>query len=106
MHGDGSKHGVFTDRPGVLTPDFFVNLYDMATTWTPTDDTKMTFEGRDRKSGDLRWTGTRVDLIFGHDAQLRAVGEVYASDDGHEKFVHDFVDAWNKVMMLDRFDVA
>ncbi len=103
---DGSRHGVFTHRPGLLTNDFFTNLYDMETVWTPTDTTNMMFEGRDRQSGAMKWTGTRADLIFGHDAQLRAVGEVYAADDGHERFVHDFVEAWNKVMMLDRFDVA
>ncbi len=103
---DGSRHGVFTNRPGLLTNDFFTNLYDMETVWTPTDTTNMMFEGRDRQSGAVKWTGTRADLIFGHDAQLRAVGEVYAADDGHERFVHDFVEAWNKVMMLDRFDVA
>ena len=103
---DGSRHGVFTHRPGLLTNDFFTNLYDMETVWTPTDTTNMMFEGRDRRSGAVKWTGTRADLIFGHDAQLRAVGEVYAADDGHGRFVHDFVDAWNKVMMLDRFDVA
>uniref|UniRef100_UPI0035B53899 catalase/peroxidase HPI n=1 Tax=Symbiobacterium terraclitae TaxID=557451 RepID=UPI0035B53899 len=102
-HG-GSKHGVFTDRPGALTNDFFVNLLDMRIKWNATDDPNV-FEGRDRATGELRWTGTRVDLIFGSNSQLRAIAEVYASADAQEKFVHDFVKAWNKVMMLDRFDL-
>ncbi len=105
MNWDNSKHGVFTDRPGVLTNDFFVNLFDMETVWSPTDTSKTAFEGRDRKTGVLKWTGTRADLVFGSDAHLRAVGEVYAARDGHTKFVHDFVASWDKVMMLDRFDV-
>ena len=102
----GSRHGVFTDRPGALTNDFFVNLLDMRTEWHPVDGDGEVFEGRDRKTGALKWTGTRVDLIFGSNAQLRALAEVYACDDAQEKFVHDFVAAWNKVMNLDRFDLA
>ena len=101
----GSKHGVFTDRPGVLTNDFFVNLLDMGTTWAPTSEEAEVFEGRDRETGEVRWTGTRVDLVFGSNSQLRALAEVYAQDDRREKFVHDFVAAWDKVMMADRFDV-
>jgi catalase-peroxidase len=104
-HGH-AKHGVFTKRPGVLTNDFFVNLLDMGTEWKPVTDSREEFEGRDRKSGDLKWTGTRVDLIFGSNSQLRALAEVYASEDAKERFVHDFVAAWNKVMNLDRFDLA
>jgi len=100
-----STHGVFTKRPGVLSNDFFVNLLDMGTIWKPTSETAETFEGRDRKSGDLKWTGTRVDLVFGSNSQLRALSEVYAQDDAKEKFVRDFVAAWNKVMNLDRFDL-
>lgn len=101
----GSKHGVFTDRPGVLTNDFFVNLTDMNIEWQPTSEEAQTFEGRDRKTGELKWTATRVDLIFGANSQLRAIAEVYAQDDNQEKFVRDFVAAWNKVMNLDRFDL-
>jgi catalase-peroxidase len=100
---DGSKHGVFTTRPGQLTNDFFVNLLDMAVEWKPSGDL---FEGRDRKTGALKWTGTRVDLVFGSNSVLRALAEVYAQSDGQEKFVHDFVAAWTKVMNLDRFDLA
>ncbi len=102
---DGSKHGVFTKRPETLTNDFFVNLLDFGTTWKPTSDAKETFEGFDRKTGQLKWTATRVDLIFGSNSELRAIAEVYASADGQEKFVKDFVAAWNKVMNLDRFDL-
>jgi len=102
---DNSKHGVFTKRPEVLTNDFFVNLLDMSTAWTPTSETKEIFEGRDRKTGVLKWTGTRVDLIFGSNSELRALAEVYGSTDAQEKFVKDFVTAWNKVMNLDRFDL-
>lgn len=102
---DGSEHGIFTDRPGALTNDFFVNLLDMSTEWKATDDTKEVFEGRDRKTGALKYTATRADLIFGSNSELRALAEVYASDDAKEKFVQDFVDAWTKVMMLDRFDL-
>jgi catalase-peroxidase len=101
-----SKHGVFTDRPGTLTNDFFVNLLDMGTTWKPVDDSHEVFEGHDRATGELKWTATRADLIFGSNSQLRAIAEVYAADDGKEKFVADFVAAWNKVMNLDRFDLA
>ncbi len=103
---DGSKHGVFTTKKDALTNDFFVNLLDMNTVWRPTNDAKDAFEGRDRKTGALKWTATRVDLIFGSNSELRALAEVYASADAGEKFVHDFVAAWNKVMNLDRFDLA
>ena len=102
----GSKNGVLTKRPGTLTNDFFVNLLDMGTTWKRVSEGEETFEGRDRVTGELKWTGTRVDLIFGSNSQLRALSEVYASDGVQEKFVHDFVAAWNKVMNLDRFDLA
>ncbi|HOO36056.1 MAG TPA: catalase/peroxidase HPI [Smithella sp.] len=101
----GSPHGVFTSRPGTLTNDFFVNLLDMGTEWKVSKDADV-FEGRDRKTGELKWTGTRVDLIFGSNSQLRAVAEVYACKDSQEKFLDDFVAAWNKVMNLDRFDLA
>jgi catalase-peroxidase len=101
-----SNHGVFTKRVGTLTNDFFVSLLDMGTVWTPTSDTADIFEGRDRKSGAPKWTGTRVDLVFGSNSQLRALAEVYAQDDAKEKFVRDFVAAWTKVMNLDRFDLA
>jgi catalase-peroxidase len=101
----GTQHGVFTRRPGALTNDFFINLLDMRTEWKPTAQDANVFEGRDRKTGELRWTATRVDLIFGANAQLRALAEVYGSFDAEKKFVHDFVAAWNKVMNLDRFDV-
>ncbi len=102
----GSAHGVLTDRPGTLTNDFFVNLLDMGTEWTSTSDAEDLFEGRDRATGDLKWTGTRVDLIFGSHSQLRAYAEVYGCDDSQEAFVRDFVAAWTKVMNLDRFDLA
>ncbi|MDD5640617.1 MAG: catalase/peroxidase HPI [Syntrophales bacterium] len=102
----GSRHGVFTKRPETLTNDFFVNLLDMRTAWQATSADEDVFEGRDRTTGELKWTGTRVDLIFGSNAQLRAVAEVYACGDSQEKFLHDFVAAWNKVMNLDRFDLA
>jgi catalase-peroxidase len=101
-----SRHGVFTKRPETLTNDFFVNLLDMRTTWTATSGDKEVFEGRDRTTGELKWTGTRVDLIFGSNSQLRALAEVYACADSGEKFVQDFVAAWNKVMNLDRFDLV
>jgi len=101
-----SQHGVFTKRPETLTNDFFVNLLDMSTIWNATSEDKDVFEGRDRATGELKWTGTRVDLIFGSNSQLRALAEVYASEDPLEKFVHDFVAVWNKVMNLDRFDLA
>ena len=101
-----SQHGVFTSRPEALTNDFFVNLLEMSTTWNPTSDDKELFEGRDRTTSELKWIGTRVDLIFGSNSQLRALAEVYACEDSKEKFVHDFVAAWNKVMNLDRFDLV
>jgi catalase-peroxidase len=100
---DSSKHGVFTNAPGKLTNDFFVNLLDFGTTWSATSDAQDVFEGRDRVTGNVKWTGTRVDLIFGSNSELRALAEVYAFADGGAKFVHDFVAAWNKVMHLDRF---
>ncbi len=101
-----TRHGVFTKKPEALTNDFFVNLLDMGTEWKPVSDTQDIFEGRDRKTGEVKWTGTRVDLIFGSNAQLRALAEVYGSADGQLKFVQDFVAAWSKVMNLDRFDLA
>ncbi|MFH8281102.1 catalase/peroxidase HPI [Streptomyces antibioticus] len=100
-----SSHGVFTDTPGVLTNDFFVNLLDLGTTWKSTSSDQHTFEGRDAATGELKWTGTRADLVFGSNSELRALAEVYASDDAKEKFVKDFVDAWVKVSNLDRFDL-
>ncbi|NGO69266.1 catalase/peroxidase HPI [Streptomyces boncukensis] len=103
---DGSKHGVLTDTPGKLTNDFFANLLDMGTEWKSTSEAQDEFEGRDTATGEVRWTGTRADLVFGANSELRAVAEVYASDDAREKFVRDFVAAWDKVMNLDRFDVA
>ncbi|MGC8858217.1 MAG: catalase/peroxidase HPI [Ignavibacteria bacterium] len=103
---DNSDYGVFTERPEVLTNDFFVNVLDMGIEWKSMDDSKETFEGYDRKTGRLKWKATRVDLVFGSNSELRAIAEVYASSDGQEKFVKDFVSAWNKVMMLDRFDVV
>ena len=102
---NNSSHGVFTKQVGKLTNDFFVNLLDMETIWKATDEEGEAFEGLDRKSGERKWTGTRVDLVFGANSQLRAVAEVYAQDDAKEKFVRDFVAAWNKVMELDRFDL-
>lgn len=101
-----TKHGVFTNRPETLTNDFFINLLDIGTEWKPVSNTQDVFEGHDRKTGELKWTGTRVDLIFGSNSQLRPLAEVYASSDAQGKFVHDFVAAWNKVMNLDRFDLA
>ena len=100
-----TAHGVFTDTPGTLTNDFFVNLLDMATEWNVSADTAGVYEGHDRASGELKWTGTGNDLVFGSNSQLRAVAEVYASSDGGDKFVEDFVAAWAKVMELDRFDL-
>ena len=97
---------MFTDRPETLTNDFFVNLLDMGTTWTPMSEAGDVFEGRDRVTGDVKWSATRVDLIFGSNSQLRALAEVYASDDAKGAFVHAFVAAWTKVMNLDRFDLA
>nr|HMN61612.1 hypothetical protein [Anaerolinea sp.] len=101
-----TRHGVFTKRPETLTHDFFVNLLDMGTVWKPVADSDDVFEGRDRATGALKWTGTRVDLVFGSNSQLRALAEVYACEDAQEKFMQDFVAAWNKVMNLDRFDLA
>jgi len=101
-----SKLGVFTKRPETLTNDYFANLLDLRTTWKPTSDTGETFEGRDIKTDAVKWTGTRADLVFGSNSQLRAIAEVYASADAQKKFVSDFVAAWDKVMNLDRFDVA
>ncbi|WP_010629400.1 catalase/peroxidase HPI [Halomonas sp. KM-1] len=101
-----SRHGVFTERPGTLTNDFFVNLVDMGTQWQPASVDADVFEGRDRKSGEVKWTGTRVDLVFGSNSQLRAIAEIYAQDDAKEKFVSDFIAAWNKVMNADRFDLV
>lgn len=103
---DGSSHGVFTSRPGALTNDFFVNVLDLGTTWRANSDAQIVFEGRNRKTGEVKWTGTRADLIFGSNSELRAISEVYACQDSEEKFVHDFVAAWNKVMNLDRYDLA
>jgi catalase-peroxidase len=101
-----SQHGVFTDRPEALTNDFFVNLLDMGTEWKTSASSEHVYEGRDRATGELRWTATAVDLVFGSHAGLRAIAEVYGSADAGGKFVHDFVAAWTKVMNLDRFDLA
>jgi catalase-peroxidase len=101
-----TSHGVFTKHPEALTNDFFVNLLDLGTTWKATSEAQDLFEGRDRATGELKWTGTRVDLIFGSNSELRAIAEVYGSEDSQEKFVKDFVAAWNKVMNLDRFDLT
>ncbi|MBX3584709.1 MAG: catalase/peroxidase HPI [Rhizobiaceae bacterium] len=106
INADGSAHGVFTDRPGALTNDFFVSLLDMGTEWKATSEAKDIFEGRDRNTGDVKWTATRFDLVFGANSVLRALSEVYAASDAGEKFVNDFVAAWTKVMNLDRFDLA
>jgi len=103
---DGSQHGIFTDRVGQLTNDFFVNLLDLNLTWKSISDDDQVFEGRDRNSGAVKYTGTRVDLIFGSNSQLRALAEVYGTQDSHEKFVKDFVAAWTKVMNADRFDIS
>jgi catalase-peroxidase len=100
-----TKHGVFTNRPGTLTNDFFVNLLDMNTNWRASS-TEGVYEGRDRATGKTKWTGTRVDLLFGSNSQLRAIAEVYACDDSKQAFVKDFAAAWNKVMNLDRYDLA
>ncbi len=100
-----SQHGVFTEQPGQLTNDFFVNLLDMSIDWEPSSEDEDIFEGKERSNGELKWTGTRVDLIFGSDSQLRAIAEVYACDDAEQKFVEDFISAWNKVMNADRFDL-
>jgi catalase-peroxidase len=101
-----SQHGVFTKRPETLTNDFFVNLLDMRTAWKATAEDEDVFEGHDRATGDLKWTGTRVDLIFGSNSELRALAEVYACEESQGMFVHDFVAVWDKVMNLDRFDLA
>ena len=103
---DQSGYGVFTNRPEALTNDFFVNLLDFGTKWNATSDSQNVFEGRDRATGKIKWTGTRVDLIFGSNSELRALAEVYACEDAKEKFVQDFIAAWTKVMNLDRFDLA
>ncbi len=102
---DGAAHGVFTQRPGQLSNDFFVNLLDMSTVWKAADQYKEVYEGTDRKTGERKWTATRADLVFGSNSELRAVAEVYASADAGDKFVKDFVAAWTKVMNLDRFDM-
>ena len=101
-----TQHGVFTDRPETLTNDFFVNLLDMSTEWKPSASSENVYEGRDRTSGEVKWTGTAVDLVFGSNSQLRAFAEVYGCDDSKEMFVRDFVAAWAKVMNLDRYDLA
>jgi catalase-peroxidase len=103
---DRSSLGRFTGRPEMLTNDFFVNLLDMGTEWKATSESEDTFQGRDRRTGELKWTGSRFDLVFGSNSQLRALAEVYGSDDSQQKFVRDFVAAWDKVMNLDRFDLA
>jgi catalase-peroxidase len=105
-NADGTNHGVFTTRPETLTNDFFINLLDAGTEWAPVNSDAQVFDGRDSVTGRTRWTGTRVDLIFGSNAQLRAFAEVYGSADAQKKFIQDFVAAWNKVMNLDRFDLA
>jgi catalase-peroxidase len=102
---DQSKHGVFTDRPETLSNDFFLNLLDMRTSWKASSDAQELFEGHDRGTGKLKWTGTRADLIFGSNSELRALAEVYGSEDSQAKFVQDFIAAWTKVMNLDRFDI-
>jgi catalase-peroxidase len=104
-HGQ-SKHGVFTERPGTLTNDFFVNLLDASTAWRPSASAENVYEGLDRATGQVKWTATAADLVFGAHSQLRALAEVYASDDAKEKFVRDFVAAWNKAMNLDRYDLV
>ena len=105
-NADDAGHGIFTDRPGVLSNDFFVNLLDMGTNWAPTPEDGDVYEGRDRKTGERKWTGTRVDLTFGSNSELRALAEVYAAADSGEKFVRDFISAWDKVMNLDRYDLS
>ena len=103
---DGTKHGVFTNNEGVLSNDFFVNLLKIGTTWKATSDSENVFVGSDRKTGEIKWTGTRADLIFGSNSELRALAEVYGYEDSKDKFVQDFVAAWVKVMNLDRFDLS
>lgn len=102
---DGSNKGVFTDRPETLTNDYFTNILNMMTTWKSTSEAESEFQGSDRRSGDNKWTGTRVDLIFGSNSELRALSEAYGTNDANEKFIKDFVAAWDKVMNLDRFDL-
>ena len=102
---DKSKKGVFTNKPETLTNDFFVNLLDMSITWKEVDRSETLFEGKDRKTNKVKWIGTRVDLIFGSNSQLRAIAEVYATEDSKTKFISDFISAWTKVMNLDRFDL-
>jgi catalase-peroxidase len=97
------QHGIFTDRPGTLSNDFFVNLLDMSTKWSKSSTSEGIYEGHDRETGELKWTATPVDLIFGSHSELRAIAEVYAAEDGSERFVRDFIDAWTQVMTLDRF---
>ena len=103
---DTSHHGVFTNNVGHLSNDFFKNVLDLDTTWSATSDDQNLFEGRDRKTGDIKFTGTRADLIFGSNTELRAVCEVYGANDGNDKFINDFISAWSKVMNLDRFDLV
>ena len=103
---DGSDVGVLTTNKGKLTNDYLVNILDMNTVWEPTDDTEQLFEGKDRATGQPKWTASRMDLVFGSNSQLRGLAEVYASQDAKDKFVQDFAKAWNKVMMLDRFDIT
>ena len=105
MNADGSKQGVFTDKPGTLSNDFFKNVLDIGTEWQATDNSQELFEGRDRASGNVKWIGTRADLVFGSNSILRSLTEVYAADDANDQFVNDFVAAWTKVMNLDRFDL-
>jgi catalase-peroxidase len=106
VNADGSKQGVFTDKPGTLSNDFFKNVLDIGTEWQATDNSQELFEGRDRASGNVKWIGTRADLVFGSNSILRSLTEVYAADDANDQFVNDFVAAWTKVMNLDRFDLA
>ncbi len=106
VNADGSKQGVFTDKPGTLSNDFFKNVLDIGTEWQATDNSQELFEGRDRASGNVKWIGTRADLVFGSNSILRSLSEVYAADDANDQFVNDFVAAWTKVMNLDRFDLA
>ena len=106
LHPDPPNRPVFTQRPEALTNDFFIHLLDMSTEWKDISDSKEFFEGKDRRTGEVRWAATRADLVFGSNAQLRALAEVYGSSDAHTKFVRDFVRAWNKVMNLDRFGLA
>ena len=104
-NSNGSTQGVFTERVGALTNDFFLNLLDMNNQWSPTSEANDNYEAKDRKTGKVKWTASRVDLVFGSNSQLRAIAEVYAQNDNKEKFVNDFIKAWTKVMELDRFDI-